>query len=103
MPFQNGSEKEIFPDPVKSCLLEKSLPDTFPVRCDAALSTPGYANQFQGSGAPNYFQLQLGMKFWPDVVSCFCCVPSTSMDQICVLPPMVRSKTMWRLSGDQEG
>lgn len=29
-----------------------------------------------------YFQVQLGMKFWPVVVSCFCSVPSESMDQI---------------------
>ena len=50
-----------------------------------------------------YFQLQLGMKFWPEVVSCLCWVPSESMDQIWALPPTVRSKTMWRLSGDQEG
>ena len=50
-----------------------------------------------------YFQLQFGMKLLPVVVSCFCSLPSASIDQIWVLPPMVRSKTMWRLSGDHEG
>jgi hypothetical protein len=41
-----------------------------------------------------YFQLQLGMKLSPAVVSCCCWVPSASMDQISVRRPMRRSKTM---------
>ena len=55
------------------------------------------------SPADTHFQLQFGIKLLPVWVSCCCCVPSASMDQTCVRPPISRWKTMCRPSGAQKG
>jgi len=53
--------------------------------------------------AGSHFQLQPGIKLLPVWVNCCCCVPSASIDQICVCPPICRSKTMCRPSGAHVG
>jgi|SRR5579862_455040 len=50
-----------------------------------------------------HFQLQFGIKLLPLRVSACCSDPSESMVQICVCPPIWRSNTMCRISGDHDG
>src|SRR5208282_3398678 len=50
-----------------------------------------------------YFGDQLGDSFWPSYVNSRGRLPSASMDQMCLVPVRVDSKTIWRPSGAQLG